>query len=241
MTMKIISLNVALPSTQRYEGREVLTGGAKNPVSRAMLRWHNFDGDGQADLVNHGGLEKAVCVYPFDHYAYWERVLNLELEPGAFSENLTVSGALETEVCVGDVFRVGEAVAQVCQPRQPCSKLAGKNAERLLPKWMVRTGYTGFYMRVLSEGLVTAGDAFERIEHHPDRITISEVNDAIYERSCDPTLIERLATLPEFSTAGRALFIERLECLREATNGSGVRRVRRISRQVSSGRASSWG
>lgn len=214
MVMKIISLNVALPSTQRYEGQEVLTGGAKKPVYHAVLRSHNFDGDGQADLVNHGGFEKAVCVYPFDHYAYWERVLDLELEPGAFSENLTVSDALETEVCVGDVFRIGEAVAQVSQPRQPCNKLAGKNAEKLLLKWMVQTGYTGFYMRVLSEGLVTADDAFERIECHPDRITISEVNDVIYERSHDTTLIERLANLPEFSAVGRALFAERLERLR---------------------------
>jgi MOSC domain-containing protein YiiM len=214
MAMKIISLNVALPSTQRYEGQEVLTGGTKKPVSQAVLRSHNFDGDGQADLVNHGGLEKAVCVYLFDHYAYWERMLDLELEPGAFSENLTVSDALETEVCVGDVFKIGEAVAQVCQPRQPCNKLAGKNAEKLLPKWVVRTGYTGFYMRVLSEGLVTTGAAFERIEHHPDGITIAEVNDAIYERSYDLTLIERLANLPEFSAVGRALFAERLERLR---------------------------
>ena len=83
--------------------------------------------------MNHGGLEKAVYVYPFDRYAYWERVL--DLEPSAFGENLTVSGALQTAVCVGDVFTVGEAVAQVCQPRQLCNKLAGKNAERLLPKW----------------------------------------------------------------------------------------------------------
>jgi MOSC domain-containing protein YiiM len=215
MAMKIISLNVGLPSTQRYEGQKVLTGGAKKPVSHAMLRSHNFDGDGQADLVNHGGLEKAVCVYPFDHYAYWERVLDRgELEPGAFSENLTVSGALEAEVCVGDVFGIGEAVAQVCQPRQPCDKLAGKNAEKLLPKWVVRTGYTGFYMRVLLEGLVSTGAALERIEHHPDHITIADVNDAIYERSYDLTLIERLANLPEFSAVGRALFEERLEHLK---------------------------
>ena len=161
--MKIISLNVALPSTQRYKGQEVLTGGAKGAVSRARLRSHNFDGDGQADLVNHSELEKAVCVYLFDHYAYWQRAFDFELEPGAFNGNLTISDALETEVCVGDVFKFGEAVAQVCQPRQPCDKLAGKNGQKLLPKWMVRTGYTGFYMRVLSEGVVTMGDAFKRI------------------------------------------------------------------------------
>jgi MOSC domain-containing protein YiiM len=212
--MKIISLNVALPSTQRYKGQEVLTGGAKSSVSRARLRSHNFDGDGQADLVNHSGLEKAVCVYPFDHYAYWQRVLDLEPEPDAFSENLTVSNALETEVCVGDVFKFGEAVAQVCQPRQPCNKLAGKNGQNLLPKWMVRTGYTGFYMRVLSEAVVTTGDAFERIERHRDRMTIADANDVIYERSYDLTLIEQLPNLPEFSAVGRALFAERLERLR---------------------------
>jgi MOSC domain-containing protein YiiM len=212
--MKIISLNVALPSTQRYKGNEVLTGGAKSSVSRARLRSYNFDGDGQADLVNRSGLKKAVCVYALDHYAYWQRVLNLELEPGAFSENLTVSDALETEVCVGDVFKFGAAVAQVCQPRQPCNKLAGKNGQKLLPKWMVRTGYTGFYMRVLSEGVVTTGDAFERIERHRDRMTIADANDIIYERSYDLTLAEQLTHVPEFSAVGCALFAERLERLR---------------------------
>jgi MOSC domain-containing protein YiiM len=210
----IISVNVALPSTQRYKGQEVLTGGAKGAVSCARLRSHNFDGDGQADLVNYSELEKTVCVYPFDHYAYWQRVLDLELEPGAFSENLTISDALETEVCVGDVFKLGETVAQVCQPRQPCNKLAGKNGQKLLPKWMVRTGYTRFFMRVLSEGVVPMGDAFERIERHQVRMTIADVNDVTYKRSYDLTLIEQLTNLPEYPTVGRALFAERFEHLR---------------------------
>ena len=213
--MKVVSLNVALPQTQRYGREEVRTGGAKRPVPNALLRSCGFDGDGQADLVNHGGVDKAVCVYPFDHYAHWERVFGHGLEPGAFSENLTVSGALETGICIGDVFRVGEAVLQVSQPRTPCSKLAGKNGQRLLPKWVGQTGYTGFYMRVLSEGPVSAGDAFERIENHPDLIAVAEVNDVIYERSADIGLIERLANLPEFGGDGRALFAERLGRRRE--------------------------
>ena len=211
--MKVVALNVALPQTQRY-GREVArTGGAKKPVANALLRSYGFDGDGQADLVNHGGVEKAVCVYPFDHYAHWERVFGRRLEPGAFSENLTVSGAVETGVCIGDVFRVGEAVLQVSQPRTPCSKLAGRNGQKLLPKWVGQTGYTGFYMRVFSDGLVSVDDAFERIEHHPDRIFISDVNDVIFGRSADAGLIERLANLPEFGGDGRALFAERLDRL----------------------------
>jgi MOSC domain-containing protein YiiM len=212
-SMRIVSLNVGLPSAQNYEGREVITGGAKQPVSRAVLRFENFDGDRQADLLNHGGLEKAVCVYPFDHYPYWSRRLGRDLKPGAFSENLTVCGAIETEVCVGDVFRIGEAMVQVSQPRMPCAKLAGKNGSRMLPKLMTNVGYTGFYMRVLSEGVVAADDGFDLERTHPDGITIAEVNSIIYEKSYDLALIERLVELPEFSEVGRALFAQRLERL----------------------------
>ena len=203
-------MNVALPQVQRYGREELRTGGAKKPVPRALLRFEGFDGDGQADKVNHGGVDKAVCVYPFDHSAHWEKVLGRRLEPGAFSENLTVSGAFETGVCIGDVFRAEEAILQVSQPRTPCSKLAGKNGQRLLPKWIGQTGYTGFYMRVLSEGLVSEGDPFERIENHPDLIAVADVNDIIYERSVDAGLIEGLANLPEFGGDGRTLFARRL-------------------------------
>jgi MOSC domain-containing protein YiiM len=211
--MRIVSLNVGLPSAQHYEGQEVITGGAKKPVPRAVLRFSNFDGDRQADRVNHGGLEKAVCVYPFDHYPYWSKQLGRDLKPSTFSENLTVSGAIETEVCVGEVFRIGEATVQVSQPRMPCAKLAGKNGSKMLPKLMANVGYTGFYMRVLSEGLVAAGDGFDLERAHPERITISDVNSIIYEKSYDVTLIKRLAELPEFSEVGRTLFAQRLERL----------------------------
>jgi MOSC domain-containing protein YiiM len=211
--MKIISLNVGLPSTQRYEGREVITAGAKQPVPCAVLRVSNFDGDRQADQINHGGLEKAVCVYPFDHYQYWSGELGRDLKPGAFSENLTVSGAIETEVCVGDVFQIGEATVQISQPRMPCAKPASKNGAKMLPKLMVNVGYTGFYMRVLSEGLVAAGDSFDLVRAHPECITIADVNSIIYEKSYDVALIKRLAELAEFSEVGRTLFARRLERL----------------------------
>jgi MOSC domain-containing protein YiiM len=114
---------------------------------------------------------------------------------------------------VGDVFRIGEAMVQVSQPRMPCAKLAGKNGSKMLPKLMANAGYTGFYVRVLSEGLVAAGDGFDLERPHPDRITIAEVNGIIYEKSCDIALIERLAELAEFSEVGRTLFAQRLEWL----------------------------
>jgi MOSC domain-containing protein YiiM len=212
--VKVVSLNVGLPRAQHY-GRDVVwTAGAKGPVSEAVLRFHGFEGDEQADRRNHGGVDKAVCVYPFDHYAYWETLFGRPLEPASFSENLTVSGAVENEVCIGDVFGVGEAVVQVSQPRTPCGKLAGKNRQRMLVRWVAQTGYTGFYMRVLSEGPVGNGDAFEPIERHPERIPVSAVIDVAFGRSENERLIERLANLPEFGDDGRAIFAGHLERLR---------------------------
>jgi MOSC domain-containing protein YiiM len=152
----------------------------------------------------------AVCVYAFDHYPYWNRRLGRDLKPGAFSENLTVSGAIETEMCVGDVFRIGEAMVQISQPRMPCAKLASKNGSKMLPKLIADTGYTGFYVRVLSEGLVAVGDGFDLFRAHPERITIADVNSIIYEKSCDIALVKRLAELPAFSEVGRTLFARRL-------------------------------
>ncbi|MGH3145813.1 MAG: MOSC domain-containing protein, partial [Rubrobacter sp.] len=210
--MKVVSLNVGMPQEQRYGQEVVHTGGAKVPVQSAMLRTLGFDGDGQADRVNHGGADKAVCVYPFDHYAHWEKELGRGMEPGSFSENLTVSGAVETGVCIGDVFGVGGAVLQVSQPRTPCGKLAGKNGQRLLTRWVGGTGFTGFYTRVLSEGLVSADDAFELVEGHHGRISVADVNDVIFGRSIDVALIEDLANLPEFGD--RAIFAQRLARVR---------------------------
>jgi MOSC domain-containing protein YiiM len=105
-------------------------------------------------------------------------------------------------------------VVQVSQPRTPCGKLAGKNRQRLLTRWVAESGYTGFYMRVLSEGLVSDGDAFEPIERHPERLPVAAVNDIVFGRSENEHLIERLAYLPEFGADGRAIFAERLERLR---------------------------
>jgi MOSC domain-containing protein YiiM len=217
--MEIVSLNIALPSTQRYGNREVFTGGAKMPVPRAMLRMSGFEGDGQADRRNHGGPDKAVCVYSSVHYPHWQRMLGRRLDPGAFSENLTVSGIREARVCVGDVFRAGEAVVQVSTPRTPCDKVAGKNGEKQLTKWISGSGYSGFYMRVLEEGLVETGDAFERVERHPDRIAIARVNDIIYGRFRDLDLIEYLVGLPEFGNSGRTAFARLLGKLRRERIG----------------------
>jgi MOSC domain-containing protein YiiM len=216
--MFIHSINIGQPQMRRRNGAEVLTGGDKQPVPSADLHVLGFAGDGQADTVNHGGADKAVCVYSLDHYPHWEQVLGRSLEPGAFSENLTVAGIREDAICIGDTFQVGTAVVQVSQPRTPCAKLAGKHGAPQLVKWVSDANATGFYLRVVQEGSVARGDSFTLMQAHADRITIAAVDDIIFDRSHDRALIAHLAQMPEFGASGRALFNRRLMQLRGAAS-----------------------
>ena len=120
-----------------------------------------IEGDGQADLVNHGGVDKAICVYPLAHYPHWQEMIGRELSPAAFGENFTVDGLTEADVCIGDTWRVGEDVlVQVSQPRQPCWKLARRWQRKTLALEVQESGKTGWYFRVLEEGTVQAGMPF---------------------------------------------------------------------------------
>jgi len=208
--MQIVSINVGKPEPQIYRGHLVSTAGHKQPVASAMLRFTNLDGDRQADLKNHGGPDKAVCVYSFDHYPYWESVFGRKLAPGAFSENFTISGLRESEVCLGDTFRAGEALVQISQPRKPCSKLAGKHACKDLPALIHANGFSGFYLRVLTEGMVRAGDAFEPAARHPMGVTIEFANQVMVEHRDDLDSLRRLLAVPELSDAWRKTLLERL-------------------------------
>jgi len=214
--MKISSINLGLPAHLSYGDKEIHTGGDKHAVPEALLRTLNFDGDGQADLVNHGGADKAVCVYAADLYSHWESVLGHPMHPGAFSENLTVQGALDEAIHVGDIFQIGEAVVQVSQPRQPCGKLAARNGDKHFVK-LVQANGTGFYMRVLREGMVRAGDMFALVTAHPARISIAMINDILYGRSEDRALIAQLAAMPEYSEYGRRKMGQRMSQMNSVT------------------------
>jgi MOSC domain-containing protein YiiM len=208
--MYIVSLNLGQPETLVYFGNEIITGGRKTPAPAAMLRFTNFDGDGQADLKNHGGPDKAVCVYSFEHYPYWEKTLGVTLAPGAFSENLTIAGLRESEVCIGDVFDIGEARVQISQPRQPCSKLAGKNNRKDLPGMIHANSFSGFYFRVLREGMVRAGDAVTLVKRHPLSVTVEFANQVVYKQRADRASLERLLEVEALSKAWRASLSKRL-------------------------------
>ena len=161
------------------------TGSFKAPVDGPLrLGRTNLAGDGQADLVNHGGPDKAVCCYPAAHYPDWHGELGLApaaFPYGAFGENLTLAGQTEATVSIGDTFTVGTATVQVSQPRQPCWKLSRRWGVRDLAARVQRTRRTGWYVRVIEEGEVAAGQALTLVARPLPEWTIARVTGVIYD------------------------------------------------------------
>ena len=180
--MKLLSVNVSPPAEVVHGGKTVTTGIFKEPVDgRVMLRMLNLDGDGQADLIGHGGIYKAAYAYSVENYDYWKRELGrTDFTFGQFGENFTVEGMLEDEIHVGDVFRVGGALVEVTQPRVPCYKLGIKMGLRGFEKTFLASGRVGFYLRVLEEGEVGAGDVLDRVRTDPERMTVREICRLLY-------------------------------------------------------------
>ena len=176
-TARVVSVNVAEPREVRWRGRPVLTGIFKEPVPGPLaVRRLNLDGDRQADLAVHGGVDKAVYVYPAEHYPFWREELGRELPPGMFGENLTIEGLpLENEIAIGDRFRVGSAELVVTQPRLPCFKLGIRFGDPHMVKRFLAAGRTGYYLRVEGEGELRAGDAVAQLACHRLRVPVSEI------------------------------------------------------------------
>ena len=174
-----------------------------------MVRQLNIDGDGQGDLAGHGGEHRAVFVYQIDSYHYWQRQLGRsDFVYGQFGENFTVGGLDEQSVCIGDSFTVGEALVQVSQPRAPCWKLARRWSRPDLPKRVVQTGRTGWYLRVLRPGLVEGGQPMVLVERPFPRFAIARVNGAAYGSPGDRDLAPELAVCPLLSHGWRRSFAE---------------------------------
>jgi len=199
---KLISVNVGLPRTVMRNGDPVSTGIFKEPVAgRVMLRTLNLDGDRQADLSVHGGPSKAVYAYPSEHYDYWTHEFpEMKLPWGMFGENFTTAGLLETELNVGDKFRVGSAIVMATEPRMPCYKLGIRFGRADIIKRFLASERTGIYFAVLQEGEVGVGDPMELIEKSQDNLRLSDIT-ALYTREKQNVgLLRRaieVATLPE--------------------------------------------
>src|SRR5580693_3763225 len=162
---RLLAVNVGLPRDHAWHGRIVRTGVWKEPViGRRMVRRLNIDGDGQGDLQGHGGEQRAVLVYQLESYRHWEKELGRpEFAFGQFGENFTVDGLLDREVCIGDRYNIGDALFEVSQPRVTCYRVGLRMDEPRMAALLVSHQRPGFYMRVIQEGLVGAGDEITQI------------------------------------------------------------------------------
>jgi MOSC domain-containing protein YiiM len=217
--MKLLSVNVGLPRLLAWRGETFKTGIFKKPVAgRVMLRTTNLDGDRQADLSVHGGPNKAVYGYPSEHYEYWRAELpEHPLDWGAFGENFTTEGIIETQVSIGDRYRVGSAVVMVRTPRLPCFKLAAKFQRDDLLRRFLRSGRSGFYFSVVEEGEVGAGDEFEFLGKETPTLTIAEMFRLYSSPSADVESLRRAVQVELLPEGWRERFQARIAALQTAT------------------------
>ena len=208
----VVSVNVSEPRLVAWRETQVATGIFKIPVDHRMrVRALNLDGDGQADLSVHGGPDKAIYVYPAEHYPWWQAQLDrIDLRWGHFGENFTTAGLLETSVHIGDRFRIGSAEVVVTQPRLPCCKLGIRFGRSDMPKRFLASRRTGFYLRVLREGEVGPGDALELVETESNRVAVADVTELYLASDARQDLLRALLQVSALPPGWRDEFETRL-------------------------------
>jgi ferredoxin-NADP reductase/MOSC domain-containing protein YiiM len=205
---RLLSVNVGLPRDVTWNGKTVRTSVWKSPVDgRRMVRRLNIQGDAQADLTGHGGEQRAVFVYQMDSYHYWESFLGRnDFTFGQFGENFTVEGLPDSEVCIGDRYRIGDAEFEVTQPRVTCYRVGIRMNEPRMPALLVAQHRPGFYFRVLQEGEVGAGDDIVKITDGPERISVAEVDALLYLPGHSREQLERALRVPALSKGWQSSF-----------------------------------
>ena len=209
----LVSLNVGLPKNVSWQDRTVYTGIWKEPVEGPrMVRRLNVDGDGQGDLAGHGGEQRAVLVYQLDSYKHWAEYLGRDdLRHGNFGENFTVDGLGDDEVCIGDRYRIGEAVFEVTQPRVTCYRVGLRLGVPEMPSLLVSHHRPGFYLRVITEGHVRAGDEITKVSSGPGGMTVADIDALLYLPNRDVEALRVAVTIPALSPGWHQSFRELLD------------------------------
>lgn len=211
--MKLLSVNVGLPREVKWDGRIIQTSIFKTPVAgRVVVRKINLNGDQQSDLTVHGGVDKAVYVYPSEHYAFWRDALpNADLSWGAFGENFTTQGRLDDKaVYIGDRFCIGSAEFVVTQPRMPCFKLGIRFGRADMVKQFLHSGRNGFYLAVAREGEVAAGDSIELMARDKNGVTVADIVELYTADAAKQDFLQRVSELAALPENWRAYFRKRL-------------------------------
>jgi MOSC domain-containing protein YiiM len=210
--MKLLSVNVGLPRDLRVNGKTVRTSIWKYPVQgRVHVSTLNLDGDEQSDLTVHGGVDKAVYLYPSEHYTYWrDQLPGVELPSGAFGENFCAEGVLEDQIRIGDRLRISSAEFIVTQPRLPCYKLGIRFNRPEIVKHFLQSKRTGLYLRVLREGDVGQGDEIEFIEKQDSGVTITEIVSLYSTDPHNQELLRRAIDVPALPESWKDYFRKRI-------------------------------
>jgi ferredoxin-NADP reductase/MOSC domain-containing protein YiiM len=208
----LVSVNVGLPKNVAWQGKTVYTGVWKHPVpGPAMVRRLNIDGDGQGDLAGHGGEQRAVLVYQLESYRYWQQYFGRDdLSHGSFGENFTVDGLPDDEVCIGDRYRIGQAEFEVTQPRVTCYRVGLRLGEPELPALLVGHNRPGFYMRVITEGHLQAGDAILKTGTGPHELSVADTDALLYLPGRDQDKLRAGLQIPALSPGWRGSFSDLL-------------------------------
>ena len=219
----LLSVNVGMPRDVSWHGTTVRTGVWKHPVAGPrMARRLNIDGDGQGDRNGHGGEQRAVLVYQIASYRYWERHFGRDdFSYGQFGENLTVDGLPDDQVCIGDRYRIGDAEFEVTQPRVTCYRVGLRLGEPALPALLVSHHRPGFYMRVITEGDIQAGDQIIKTQTGPHALTVADTDALLYLPGRDPAKLRTATQIPALSPGWQESFRDLLAAAEDtATAGA---------------------
>ena len=212
--MQIKNLSFGKPKEYQWGNIVESSGIGKETSKQLQVKKQGIEGDDVANHDFHGGIDRAVCLYPFEHYAKWESDFNTKLKKPAFGENITAIGMLEKDVCIGDIYKIGGTVLQVTQGRVPCSTISKYNDVNLLLKQIVTTGLTGYFFRVLEEGVITEDSKIQRMEKHPEQVSVYHANHILFHHKENVEEIERILTIDELSKEWQQRFNQLLTNIR---------------------------
>lgn len=200
---EIISLSIGKPKSHFWKNAYEDSAIAKLEVKEAFLKKEGFIDDDVANHKYHGGPDRAVCVYSFEHYSKWEQEFGKVFSPPAVGENLCVKGMLEQDIFIGDTFTIGEAIVQVSQGRIPCAKISKFNREDSLLRRIVETGYTGYFFRVIKEGVIEQNCEITLLERTQDKISVLYANEIMFRDRKNQAAILEIIKVKELAEAWR--------------------------------------
>lgn len=210
MNPRIINLAIGKPKEYNWNHEKKLSGIGKSSTDIVELKKLGFVGDDVGNKKKHGGVDRAICLYPFEHYPYWEKLFQTKMILPAFGENITATNMTEEQVCIGDIYRIGGAIVQITQGRVPCDTISKYNGQKQLLKKVVETSLTGYFFRVLEEGSIKYNSEINIIDKHPKKISVYFATNVLFHQRQDEKSIEKILTVEALAEDWRKRYLKLL-------------------------------